>query len=79
MGIFSSIAAWWKRNNLEFAKPTLNMTDDELKTEYTTLYDRAIMHGTNNQDDFRMANIENTLKNRHIYVVKGVKVCFVKY
>jgi hypothetical protein len=80
MSIWNRIAAWYRSTQVGFPKSTKDMTDDELKAEYTKLHSDLVMYGEmTGIQKFRMEAIEDELKKRRIYIVSGVGCSFVKY
>ena len=79
MSIWSKFLKWW--NSGEFAKPTKDMTTEELKAEYRGYYGEWVMTGSvSPTKKFRMENIEYQLNVRCIYINKsGVDVYFLNY
>ena len=75
MSIWSRIKEWFTAG--QWPRDTRKMTTQELEDEYRMIYRRVVLLGYSTAaEDFRLSLIEDRLKDRGVYISKGVDCYF---
>lgn len=75
MNIIDAIKSWWNRKG-NWPRDSGSMTTEEIKTEYRALYRESGIAGITIADDLRLSVLEAALRERGVYIGKGVDCHF---